>query len=766
MQTSYNNLVVRLELPPSKAHFAGIGGVGMAGAAYILKKIGWEVSGCDAAPGRFSDWLKSLGVAAVSGHSREHVSELDPKSDMIIRTSAVPPEAPEIAEAVEKGVPVHLRGLLLAALSGQHDTIAVCGTHGKTTTSVFAAGILKKLRPAESGWCIGGESPYLGAVAGGALFDTPGKRGLFVAEADESDGTLAYYTPEVTVLNNLDFDHVEHYSDELELENTFKHLLCNTKRAIVYCADHQRASELVRKMSGAKQLSFGFAQDADFRITNFYRTGSGSKFTLTPPENSARDIELDVQGRHNVLNATAAIAAACAIGIEFEDACAALEDTAVLPSRRFEKIGNPDGFTVISDYSHHPAEIMALIETASELPHKRIVAVFQPHRYTRTKAMLTKFPEAFIGIEELVLCPVYCASECLICGGAASDLYKAFRDAAAGNIRMPIPVCADSTESALQYVKATLRPGDLVLVIGAGDVNLIAADIATAKPPEKPPMEVRLGAFGTASIAPSVVVVRSVPEVQEAVKRGEFTVLSGGTNSFIAPTGCYKTIIRPAGTTFSTKTIVEDTEEHVIMDLGCTVQGPSLVSYCLSRGYSGLEFMAGIPGYCGGWLAMNAGTRAGSFCDCVVSVEVVMGDGSVRTIPAAQLGASYRSCPAVVGTVVTKIRIKLQKSSQIAVRIAMDDALAVRPDFSGLRSGGSIFKNPPLPNKSAGIILDEAGCKGLRIGGAYVTEHHANIISVDQEATASDVYALMRMMRERALTNSGILLEPEIRVLS
>lgn len=767
MQTSYNNVVARLELPPSKAHFAGIGGVGMAGVAFILREMGWDVSGCDIAPSHLSDWLKGLGVAVESGHSLAHASDFDSKSDMIIRTNAIPPESPEIADAVEKGLHVHLRGVLLAALSGMHDTIAVCGTHGKTTTSVFTAGILKRLRPSESGWCIGGESPYLGAVAGGEIFDSPGKRGLFVAEADESDGTLAYYTPEVTVLNNLDFDHVEYYSDELELENTFSRMLCNTKRAIVYCADHQRATALVQRVSSnAKRISFGFASDADFRISNLARTEAGTKFTLTPQEGASRDIELLVRGRHNVLNATAAIAAVSSIGVDFDEACAALEETAVLPSRRFEKIGNSEEFTVISDYSHHPVEIMAFIETASDIPHERIVAVFQPHRYTRTKTMLTKFPEAFIGIDELVLCPVYCASECLICGGAASDLYKAFRDAAAGNIRMPIPICADSTEEAALYVKATLRPGDLVLVIGAGDVHNIAAGIAAAKPPEKPPMEVRLGAFGTASIAPNVVVVRSVADVQEAVKAGDFTVLSGGTNSFIAPTGCYKTIIRPAGTAFSTKTIVEETEEHVIMDLGCTVQGPSLVSYCLSRGYSGLEFMAGIPGYCGGWLAMNAGTRAGSFCDCVVHTEVVTGDGLVKTIPAAQLGASYRSCPAVVGSVVTKIRIKLQKSSQIAVRIAMDDALAMRPDFSGLRSGGSIFKNPPLPGKSAGIILDEAGCKGLRIGGAYVTKHHANIISVDQEATASDVYALMRMMRERALTNSGILLEPEIRVLS
>lgn len=767
MQTSYNRIVERLTESPAKAHFAGIGGMGMAGLAYILKKMGWEVSGCDAARNQLFTWLEDSGIRTCEGNSPDHLSALNPDKDIFVRTNAMPLFSPELTEAAEEGMSVYLRGTLLAALSGMHDTIAVCGTHGKTTTSSFAASILKKLRPASSGWCVGGINPYLGSVAGGEM---PGNanddtRGLFVAEADESDGTLALYTPEVTVLNNIDFDHIEFFHDEVEMEDVFRSALRRTKRAIVYCADHNRASEIANEEYSAKRISFGFSPNADFRISEFTSVENGTEFTLVHPDGMSRIIHMQIRGRHNMLNAAAAIAAVCAIGIDFDEACVAFEKVAVLPDRRFERIGKPDGFTVISDFSHHPVEIMALMETAMELPHKRIVAVFQPHRFTRTKTLLKHFPEAFQGVDELVLCPVYCASECLICGGAASDLYSEFRTAATGNIHMPIPVFAPSPEAASRYVQSILQPGDLVLIIGAGDINLIAKGIAAAKPVEKVPIEVRIGAFGTSAIAPKMTVVRSVPEVQEAVKKGEFAVISGGTNSFICPTGCHKTLIRLAGPVFGSKSVVEETEDHVIMDLGAAMQGPSLVRYCLDQGYSGLEFMAGIPGYCGGWVAMNAGTRTGSFCDRIESVDVVTADGSTKTLMANELGAAYRSCPGVEGTVVTKVRIKLYKSSPIAVRIAMDDALASRLDFSGIRSAGSIFKNPPSPLMPAGMILEKAGCKGLRIGGAYVTEDHANVIASEQDATASDVYALITMMRELALTSTGVLLEPEVRIL-
>ncbi|NLB69754.1 MAG: UDP-N-acetylmuramate--L-alanine ligase [Lentisphaerae bacterium] len=766
MQTTYNNIVARLTLEPAKAHFVGIGGIGMAGLAYILKKSGWDVSGCDETENHLLEWLSKNGISYDGRNSSEHIADLDPSKDIVIRSCAVSDASPEISAAIEAGVPVYLRGELLAAITGLHNTIAVCGTHGKTTTSSFLAGMLKVLRPDETGWCIGGESPFLdGAPAGGRLFDDDKRHGLLVAEADESDGTLVLYSPEVTVLNNLNFDHVEFFNDEMEMEDTFRGILQNTKRAVVYCIDHARTTSLVNETRNIKTFSFGFSTNADFRISDFSKIDGGSRFAITTREKLSRIISLKVYGRHNILNAAAAITAACSIGIDFEEACQALEDTAALPARRFQKIGNPDNFTVISDFAHHPVEIMALMETVADLKHKRIVAVFQPHRYTRTKTLINKFPEAFLGVDELVLCPVYCASECLMCGGAASDLYKEFRDAAAKNIKLPIPIYAAPPEAAADYVAATLQPGDVVVVIGAGDVHLIADDIAAVKPPKKLPMEVRLGAFGTAALAPKMEVVRTVEDVQAAVQKGEFTVISGGTNSFICPTGCYKTLIRPAGTNFSVKSIVEETDDEVIMDLGCAVQGPSLVRYCLEQGYSGLEFMTGIPGYCGGWLAMNAGTQRGSFCDCVVSADVVTADGSLKTIQAGELGASYRSCPAVADTVVIKIRVRLTKSMPIAVKIAMDDALSARFDFSGLRSGGSAFKNPPPPAKPAGMVLDEAGCKGMRIGGAHVSKDHANVISADQDATASDVYALLCMMRERALTASGILLEPEVRIL-
>ena len=196
------------------------------------------------------------------------------------------------------------------------------------------------------------------------------------------------------------------------------------------------------------------------------------------------------------------------------------------------------------------------------------------------------------------------------------------------------------------------------------------------------------------------------------------------------------------------------------------MQGPALMRLCAEKGYSGIEYMAGIPGQCGGWLAMNAGTRLGSFCDALLEADVLAPDGTLNTIKAADFGATYRSCAAVRGKVAVRVRLRLRKASPQAVRKAMDEALAHRLDLSGIRTAGSVFKNPGMPLPPAGMLLDKAGCKGLRVGGAYVTTQHANIIASEPEATASDIYALMHMMRERAMASSGVRLEPEVQIVN
>lgn len=766
MQAAYMKFEAKLSGKPGKAHFVGVGGVGMAGLALMMKKRGWDVSGCDAVDNPLLAWLESNGIAVQRENAPGHLMNFDPSTDVVVRTPAVPMSAPELLEASENGFAIFDRGVAFAAMTAQFDTLAVCGTHGKTTTSCFLAGILRNLVPEKTSWAIGGLSPLLGAVAGGPGIVAGTPRGLLVAEADESDGTLRLYTPKITILTNIDADHMEHFHGVQDLEGTFREVLGRTTGCIVYCADHPRARALGMERRAVRAVSYGFAPKADYRLSKAQCGENGCSFRIASPDGGSAHVCIPAPGMHNVLNAAAAIAGACAAGIAFSEACDTVQKTAVLPARRFERIGHPDGFTVVSDYSHHPVEIAALVQTALTLPHKRLLAVFQPHRYSRTRTLLRSFPDAFKGVDDLVLCPVYCASECPLCGGESSDLYAAFRAEAVGDVAIPIPILAKSLETASRYIRAIVQPGDVVLVIGAGDVNSIAPQIAAATPRATPPQELRMGAFGTESLATDFIAVRTLEALREAVRDGAFSVIGGGTNSFIAPTGAHQRLIHLSGPEFNAAKLLSESAETVLVEVGAAMQGPALMRLCAEKGYSGIEYMAGIPGQCGGWLAMNAGTRLGSFCDALLEADVLAPDGTLNTIKAADFGATYRSCAAVRGKVAVRVRLRLRKASPQAVRKAMDEALAHRLDLSGIRTAGSVFKNPGMPLPPAGMLLDKAGCKGLRVGGAYVTTQHANIIASEPEATASDIYALMHMMRERAMASSGVRLEPEVQIVN
>ena len=818
-----DSLAAKIFEHPGEAHFVGAGGVGMAGVALLLKCLGWRVSGCDSKLGDTAAWLAANGVALCEGHSPAHISALDPARGIIVRTPAVPDSAPEIAAAAARGIPIFRRGEALAAITRRVDTLAICGTHGKTTTSTLAASILKKLAPESAAWCIGGTSRNLPAVAGVGAAGLA-KRGAsaqaapaeccaparLVIEADESDGTLALYSPFATVLTNIDPDHLEHFSGIEELESAFASALAATRRRVIYCADHPRAAavahgawERVASASPSapppappssaspppspapsprlKPLSFGFAKSADWRITDFAENARGIVFTLTPPPECAPEcapssggdaeaprsqpasavLRLAIPGRHNALNAAAAAAAACELGFAFHAVCRALSETAALPARRFELIGNPCGFAVVSDYSHHPEEIAALVRTAKTVfAGRRLLAIFEPHRYTRTRALGADFPAAFAGVDELALCPVYAASEPPLAGGTSADLYAQFRKAAAADARIPIPVLARSLAEAEDFARAILRPGDAVLCVGAGDIGALAPRLAAAPLPSSAPEFPRIGGYGVPAPAlGGIEEVATRTRLAAVAESGPFHILGAGTNTFPAPAGCRAKIVRLAGAGFDF--IKRDGD--AALQVGASASGARLLAFCRDNGLSGLEFMTGIPGACGGWLAMNAGTRDGCFCDAVESVAAMSADGKTRELSRADLNASYRSCPGLKGLTAMAMTLRLRPAPPEEIAAAMRAASLRRFDFGGLRTCGSVFKNPPA-GPSAGQILDAAGCKGLRIGGAFVSDRHANIIAADSGATASDILALMEIMRARALAASGIALELEVRM--
>ena len=402
-------------------HLMGIGGIGMAGVAWLLKERGFTVSGCDLRRNRQTEWLARNGILIEAGHAAAHI---DSSVSWLVRSTAVPDTHPEVKAALEHGLPVSRRGEVLPALMRARTCIAVSGTHGKTTTTAMIAQLLN------CGYCIGGE-------VGG--FEGVARDGeVMVVEADESDGTVAGYTPDYAVITNIDYDHMEHHASESAFAGCFEQLIQNTRRKVYYCSDDPIARRLCAAHPKCEPFFF-----------------------------PAEPLPLALPGRHNQWNASAALAV-CGNWKTSDELLAKLEKIKPV-RRRFETVFESDGVRVISDYAHHPTEIAALVQTALELKPKRLLAVFQPHRYTRTLALGADFPPSFESIDTLWLVPVYAASEQPIEGGTSLDLIARFSDEWNGRLQY-----APTLDAAWNEVCAALQPGDLLLIIGAGDIEQLA----------------------------------------------------------------------------------------------------------------------------------------------------------------------------------------------------------------------------------------------------------------------------------------------------
>ncbi len=404
-----------------RVHLMGIAGIGMAGVAFLLKERGFNVSGCDLQGNRQTAWLKKNEIAVFFGHSESHVTE---SIDWLIRSTAVPDTHLEVRRANELGIPVSRRGEVLPALMRDRICIAVAGTHGKTTTTAIIAQVLG------CGYCVGGEMDGIEGVAKDAE--------LMVVEADESDGTVDGYTPDYAVITNIEYDHMEHHASETAFIGCFEKLIRQTRKKVYYCGDDPIALRVC-----------------------------GSNPKCEPFFFPLQRLPVPIPGNHNQWNA----AAAMAVSMQWKSETEILRALKRIRSirRRFETVCEGGGIRVVSDYAHHPTEIAALIQTALELKPKRLLGVFQPHRYTRTLALGPDFPPSFRGLEKLWLVPVYAASEPPLAGGTTADLKDLFPGGWSGRLHD-----CQTLESAWVEIQSELRAGDLLLVIGAGDVEQLA----------------------------------------------------------------------------------------------------------------------------------------------------------------------------------------------------------------------------------------------------------------------------------------------------
>ncbi len=398
----------------------------MAGLAFLLKQRGLSVSGCDLQMNRQTEWLCREGVEIRAGHNAQHVDQ----AGWLVRSTAVPVGIGEIRRALEQAKPVVQRGLALAALMRERSTIAVAGSHGKTTTTAMIAQLLG------CGYCIGGEMAGSPAVAKDAE--------LMVVEVDESDGTLVHHAPDYCVITNIDYDHMEYHASQAVLVDCFRRLVDQTRKRVFYSGHDGMAAELC---AGRKDC------------TPFY-TGKA-------------EFDLPFPGTHNRWNAAAA-AAVCRLWITPEQMAERMARLRPV-RRRFETVYHARGIRIVLDYAHHPAEIKALVQSAQALEPARLLAIFQPHRYTRTKALKTDFPGSFKGINHLAIAPVYAAWEPPLEGGESADLAAAFPNDWGDGVAVH-----DDLPGAWKAMKEKLRPGDLLLLIGAGDIDRLAKDLPGA----------------------------------------------------------------------------------------------------------------------------------------------------------------------------------------------------------------------------------------------------------------------------------------------
>ena len=755
--------------PARRIHCLGVGGMGMAPLAIYAAHSGFEVSGEDDA--------LAPEVGSVLAEGGVTVGPLPEGCDLVAHSTAIPRGHPVLAAAAARRIPIVRRGELLAELMRDRRLVAVCGSHGKTTTTAMIVTILRRAGfPA-------------GYVLGGLFNDgTPparaGSNGWVVAEIDESDGTIDGFSPEITVAVNLDWDHPDRYRGEADFEAAFEALFARTTGLVL--ASDSCAKSLRLAAGRAGRLTFGRSGDFSGVVTReegeFLHLRLGGR--LPPLEALVR-----ARGDFNAANATAALAAAQAMGVP-----PAADSLAGFPGvrRRQAILRAAGGLTVIEDYAHHPGEIRALLASLrGRIPGDsgRLIAVFQPHRYSRTAAFKAEFAAALSLADRIHLLDVYPAGENPIAGGTTADIYAEMKRNAAA---LPVDYLPGGGAGLSRALSREARPGDLVAFVGAGDIDRIArewtAELDAAagraaswdalaaelrrvlspgsalrrEEPLGPRTTIGVGGAARLYSEPAGPADLGLLLAAARSRRIGIFVLGRGSNLIIPDEGVDALVIsfsKPAWAAFEP---LPDGRLRV----GAGLRLKQLCGSAAAAGLPGFEFLEGIPGSVGGALRMNAGAMGGWMFDVVDEVDIMREDGSLATLRRAEMHVDYRHCAELHTAIALGAVLRPKAAGEAgpgpAAISRQIDAYRRKRHESQPRepSAGCIFRNPP--GGSAGRLIEECGLKGERVGDAEVSPVHANFIINRGQATGADVLELVRRVRDRVRRTSGVTLEPEV----
>jgi UDP-N-acetylmuramate--alanine ligase len=435
-------------------HFVGVGGIGMSGIAEVLLNLSYRVSGSDLKESPLTRRLASLGARISLGHAPENLGD----ASVVVTSSAVGPDNPEVLEAQRRLIPVIPRAEMLAELMRMKYAVAVAGAHGKTTTTSLVAAVLSEA----------GLDPTV--VVGGRLASSGsnarlGQGEFLVAEADESDGSFLLLAPTVAVITNVDREHMDHYGTEQALESAFVDFANKVPfyGAVVACLDDPRVQALLPQIR-KRAITYGLAAQADVSGRHLAWADGRLRFEVLMRGEMAGEIDLGLPGEHNALNALAAVAVGDELGVEVGAACRALSEFRGV-ERRSQTVGEARGILVMDDYAHHPAEIQAVLRGLREAYDRRIVAAFQPHRYTRTQDLFERFLTAFYGADLVLVTDIYPAGESPLPGVSAENLVDGIRAHGHRDVHH-----VSDLAQVPAVLEGRVEAGDLVITLGAGNV--------------------------------------------------------------------------------------------------------------------------------------------------------------------------------------------------------------------------------------------------------------------------------------------------------
>lgn len=757
--------------------------MGMGPLAIYLAQSGFVVTGEDDA--------LTPEVRALLKRERVVLASIPDDAELVVYSSAIRPTHLAWAAASTRALPLVRRGELLAEVTREKRLVAVCGSHGKTTTTAMLVTALR-----EAGF-------PAGYIVGGLFTDDapPARIGAsdwVVAEIDESDGTIERFTPEITVTVNLDWDHPDHYRRVADLEATFRALFARTRGTVLVSDVCALSARVVSALSseGATTRVAGAIPDRDVpRVASFGRAGdfrgeivaeAGESMTLRlSGEFSPLDLQVRARGEFNAANAAAALAA-----VQLMGATISAQSLAEHPGvrRRQACLHAAGGITVLEDYAHHPAEIRALLGSLRRRVAPgvgRLIVVFQPHRFSRTAQFKTEFAAALTMADSVHLLDVYSAGEAPIVGGTTADIYAELKRMAA-----TLPV-SYFPAGELEFSRALSREvvtGALVAFVGAGDIERKAREWLNVRRAEEA-ATLRWDELGSALkglVGPETRVKREEPLatkttlrvggaariyaepasladlqilLREAQRRQlDVFILGRGSNLIVSDEGVNGLVLSLAHETWSGF----EARANGQVWAGAGLRLKNLCGLTAKAGLVGFEFLEGIPGNVGGALRMNAGAMGGWMFDVVEEVQVIALDGTVRTWAKAEMHVEYRHCAELQHAIALGALLRPAAQADVTAISRQIDVYRKKRHESQPRepSAGCIFKNPP--GDSAGRLIDECGLKGERVGDAEVSLVHANFIVNRGHAQGADVLELVRRVRARVSQMKGVELQPEV----